>query len=231
MVFGLFKSRYANLEGTGSSNPDQADIETGSPLLDESVMQELAGVRNTVNSERTQNPANRLDPSEYQALSTRPIELTVQLGLDFQPGMKVIAQGPHGPIQLTPPADVKPGSSLTARLAPPPDLRVTVPSGLKAGQEMKFVRSDGVTIAVPVPKGLGPGDTFDVTPPSLMVKMPEGAKAGDFVVFPHDNGNEREWCRAQIPEAHAISHGYFAARLPPPEVKSPKRRVQGRALE
>jgi len=235
---GLFKPRYANLgEGT---NQEQAelDVETGSPLLDggaegNSVMQELAGVRNTVNSERTQNPANRLDPREFQALATAPIQLQVNLGMDYQPGQKVIAQGPHGPIQMEPPADVKPGTTLTARLAPPPDIRIHVPPGLKAGSEMKFQRSDGVTIAVRVPKGMGPGDHFDVTPPCLMVKMPEGAKPGDFVVFPNDNGNERQWCRARIPDAQgAISHGYFAARLPPPEAGSPQRKhIAGKALE
>merc|ERR1712232_807723 len=106
--------------------------------------------------------------------------------------------------------------TLKYRLAPPHEFRLRVPPGLKPGGSARFQRPDGVDIAVPVPRNLKPGDTFEVLPPALMVLVPENVKAGEFVVFRNTSEPRNTWCRAQVPEG-AEPGKYFGARLPVPE--------------
>merc|ERR1719352_2163177 len=131
---GIFKPRYSNL--ADARNPEQADGEAGTALLG-NLVQELAGVRFTVDSEKAQSPANGPD-TDFEALATPPLELNLKLGEDYQTGQRLFAQGPHGPIEVEAPPDAQPGKVLTYRLGPPPDLRITVPQGLKGGQTMQF---------------------------------------------------------------------------------------------
>merc|ERR1712050_514813 len=101
----------------------------------------------------------------------------------------------------------------TLRVTPPPDLRITVPPGLKAGQTMLFETpgTGGDRIAVKIPAGKSPGETFEVVPPAVMVCVPKDGKPGDVVVFEVDGKR----CRTQVPEATQLGH--FAVRLPRPK--------------
>merc|ERR1712217_392813 len=111
-------------------------------------------------------------------------------------------------------------------LRPHPDMKITVPPDAEAGQTLFFEKAEipGSRIAVKVPKGLCPGDTFEVAPPSVMVLAPEGASAGDMVVF---EAKDR-WFRARIPETTQLGH--FAVRLPKPSTSSsPTTRNKGGA--
>lgn len=181
------------------------------------IKQDLLGCQTTQDSERRTTKQRK---GEAEALATLPVELAVQLPENYEPGMLVSMDGPHGPMQAAGPPDAQPGSTVRFRLAPQPDFQVEVPKGARAGTEVRLKRADGVEIAVPVPKGLKPGDTFNIAPPALMVQVPQGVKPGDYVVFKQPGADEPDWCRARVPEGMAPG-GYFAARLPPPgEAKS-----------
>ncbi|CAK0887512.1 unnamed protein product [Prorocentrum cordatum] len=179
------------------------------------IKQDLLGCQTTQDSER--RPRRK---GETEALATLPVELAVQLPEDYEPGMLVSMDGPHGRIEAAGPPDAKPGTTVRFRLAPQPDFQVEVPQGARAGTEVRLKRADGLEISVPVPKGLKPGDVFNIAPPALMVQVPQGCKPGDYVVFKEPGAGEQDWCRARVPEGTAPG-GYFAARLPPPgEAKS-----------
>jgi len=179
------------------------------------IKQDLLGCQTTQDSER--RPRRK---GEAEALATPPVELAVQLPEDYEPGMLVSMDGPHGRIEAAGPPDAKPGTTVRFRLAPQPDFQVEVPQGARAGTEVRLKRADGLEISVPVPKGLKPGDVFNIAPPALMVQVPQGCKPGDYVVFKEPGAGEQDWCRARVPEGTAPG-GYFAARLPPPgEAKS-----------
>merc|ERR1712217_867328 len=89
-------------------------------------------------------------------------------------------------------------------LRPHPDMKITVPPDAEAGQTLFFENKavPASRIAVKVPKGLCPGDAFEVAPPSVMVLVPEGASAGDMVVFE----TKDRWFRARIPETTQLGH-------------------------
>merc|ERR1712176_1744180 len=48
---------------------------------------------------------------------------------DFQPGQKVHIEGPHGTIDMELPASIEGGQIFQCHVAPPPELKVTVPPG------------------------------------------------------------------------------------------------------
>mmetsp|Transcript_79371 Transcript_79371/g.157268 ORF Transcript_79371/g.157268 Transcript_79371/m.157268 type:complete len:266 (-) Transcript_79371:340-1137(-) len=165
-------------------------------------------------------------------LVTPPVELLADLPIDHVPGTAIQMMGPHGPIDVVPPRSMMPGSQIRYRLAPPPELRVEVPADTAAGSTVQFERPDGVRVAVIVPPGLGPGDTFEVTPPSLMVKIPPDALPGDRVAFqvPPDadpsGRNESPWCCARIPGTTRPG-SYFPVRIPAPRGPRSMGQMQG----
>merc|ERR1712032_245496 len=131
-------------------------------------------------------------------------------------GQQVSVPGPHGVLQVELPSGAEPGKAVHMRLSPYPDMKITVPPDAEAGQTLFFENSEVPVsrIAVKVPKGLCPGDAFEVTPPSVMVLAPAGASAGDMVVF---ETKDRSF-RARIPEKTQLGH--FAVRLPQPTTSS-----------
>jgi len=185
------------------------------------IKRDLLGFQTTQDSERWSSRKG-----ETVALATPPVMLTVQLPDDYEPGMPVSMEGPHGRIEVPGPSDpdAKPGSVLHFSLAPSPDFQVEVPEGAGIGAEVRLRRPDGVEISVPVPKGLRPGDTFNISPPALMVRVPEGCAPGQRVVFKEPGAGESEWCRVVVPEG-VVPGGYFAARLPPPSEPKSKPRA------
>mmetsp|Transcript_15429 Transcript_15429/g.42410 ORF Transcript_15429/g.42410 Transcript_15429/m.42410 type:complete len:200 (-) Transcript_15429:39-638(-) len=140
------------------------------------------------------------------APTTPPLELTATLPSGHAPGQSFLVWGPHGPLELAPPPDTQPGSTLRYRLAPPIEFRVEVPPGAEAGSQVSFRKPNGDEVAVAVPEGLVPGDSFEVAPPALMVRVPAGVRPGDFVVFQCGNS----WRRARVPDGLGAGH-YFAA--------------------
>merc|ERR1712194_753980 len=143
-------------------------------------------------------------------------EFCVTLPQNHQFGNRLRVPGPHGIVEVVPPASSKPGETVRYRLAPRPEFQIEVPPGATPSSPVRFERTDGVEVCVTVPPGLRPGDMFEVTPPALMVQVPTGAVPCDQVVFRHGSGQNAEWCRAQIP-AGLTPGMYFAARLPPPD--------------
>jgi len=147
--------------------------------------------------------------------------LKVDVPANYELGRQVCTQGPHGPIEVQLPVDIKCGETFHCHLAPPPELKVVVPPGF-TGSSLVFKLQDGSHISIPVPRGKRPGEVFYVTPPALMVWVPPGAKTGEYVSFSVRGGNgdnsKVEWFRARIP-SH-LQYGYFAARLPSPVVGS-----------
>merc|ERR1712113_1142368 len=145
------------------------------------------------------------------------IDLQAQAPHDFQPGQKTHIEGPHGTIDMELPASIEGGQIFQCHLAPPPELKVTVPPGF-VGSSLMFQQADGSHISVPVPRGKCPGDIFYVTPPALLVWVPQGAQAGELVSFSVRGGNgdksKVEWFSARIPAK--LSCGYFVACLPRP---------------
>lgn len=135
-------------------------------------------------------------------MATLPCEFRVVLSENFKPGQPLSVRGPHGLVKVQPPPDATPGTELRYRLAPMPDFNVKVPEGCQPGMMIRFARTDGVEISVPVPPGKKAGDSFTVTPPALMVQVPEGAKAGDLLIF-HNRG-----------KGGALAPGRFRARVP-----------------
>merc|ERR1719221_58601 len=136
--------------------------EEGQKLVNDecSFVEQLQVPEYMVNAERYA-PENT---PEHQAPTAPVIELKVQVPEDLEQGQSVCTQGPHGPIKVPPPANIKGGESFQCRLAPPPELKITVPQGFK-GSSLIFETDDGNRISVPVPKGKGPGDVLYVTPP------------------------------------------------------------------
>merc|ERR1719245_225685 len=153
------------------------------------------------------------------------MELLAKIPEDFQHGETLSIPGPHGPIEVDPPENLKPGEKFVYPLMAEYEFRVEAPPGAKPGLQMELERVDGVMISITVPPNVKPGDIFEVFPPALIVRVPDGAEAGDHVVYHpvappgarplHYEANS--WFRAQVPQGFKPGQ-YFAARLPvPPE--------------
>merc|ERR1711933_588310 len=107
--------------------------------------------------------------------------------------------GPHGPLEIKPHPDEKPGQTLRYAVKPAPEFEIEVPPGSKPGAPLRFTRDDGAVICV-------------VVPPVLMVRVPQQATTGDYVVF---RNKETEWWRAKVPADLKFGR-FFAARMPDP---------------
>merc|ERR1711920_360630 len=147
------------------------------------------------------------------------ISFDVELAEDPTPGQLVRTHGPHGPVDVPAPANMKAGDTFQCRLKPPPELKVTVPPGF-TGSSMIFKVNDGSKISVAVPKDKNPGDVIYVRPPAVLVRLPDGVKTGDRISFPlrggDGNKSKVEWFRTQVPGDLQLGC-YFVARLPKPE--------------
>lgn len=171
--------------------------------------------------------------TDLEAQSMLPTQFSVKVpprkeGEPDDQERKIQTQGPHGVIVLTVPKGVKEGETISYRLVPPPEVRITVPKDCAGGSVARFKRPDGAVVQIKVPEGLKPGDTFDMAPPVHMVRVPDGAKAGTSVVFRLDErppgprgspdaSEDAQWCRVAVPQS--VQPGmYFPARLPPPPV-------------
>jgi len=177
-----------------------------------------------VNSEFV--PGGEQGGVEFETVAIPPMELTAKVPEKWEEGEKVSIAGPHGPIEVVPPKDSKPGGKFTYRLTPMYEFRVEVPPGAKPGLQIEVKRRDGVKVSIDVPPHLKPGDIFEVFPPALIVRVPDGAKGGDLVIFrPVTVPGEKlhpqvaqKWIRTRVPEG--LEPGaYFPARLPLPETE------------
>mmetsp|Transcript_110950 Transcript_110950/g.353478 ORF Transcript_110950/g.353478 Transcript_110950/m.353478 type:complete len:161 (+) Transcript_110950:184-666(+) len=73
-------------------------------------------------------------------------ELAVVLPKGYVAGRTVRVEGPDGFMLVPTDADMqfKAGSQQRLRVAAPPDFRVEVPPGVRAGSQLKFRRGDGI---------------------------------------------------------------------------------------
>lgn len=195
-------------------NMDCVDAEhTEAPLLggNSDIIVYLPGWAKTSNS---QLAGPGLNVGEVLTAAAPVVEIDVKIPDNYVEGDKVPVKSPHGEVmEVVLPPGAQAGRVMTMRQCPPADLRIKVPQGLKAGQTMFFESSAShqQKIAVKIPKGVGPGETFEVIPPAVMVCVPKGGKAGDSVVF-ELNGKR---CRTTIPESTQLGH--FACRIPKPD--------------
>jgi len=203
------------------------DMMPGPLDKDDAYIMYLGTDKHTVQAERVNGPSiGAAGKFELEAMTTSSVEFSAMVPEDHQEGKPLHVLGPHGPIEVTPPPESRPGMTLRYRLAPKPEFKVVVPPGAGPGSQANFKRYDGVEIMVEVPPGLAPGDTFDVSPPALMVRVPDGASPGDLVCFRHsvsqanNNREVTEWCHVRVPEGLETGK-YFAARLPGPAPPKP----------
>jgi len=159
---------------------------------------------------------------EFETHALPPCTLEVSLPKSHVPGERVRVKGPHSFISVLPPASAGAGTKQKVKLSPQPEFQIEVPPGARAGAELKFEREDGTDLAVTVPQGLAPGDTFEVMPPALMVHVPAAAGPGDFVVF---SGGAQGAALAGLPPSASplwrakvpkdvVAEEYFAVRIP-----------------
>jgi hypothetical protein len=144
--------------------------------------------------------------------------LELALPRDAKPGGLAVVQGPHGLVEVEPPADHKPGEKVRLRLGAPPELRIQVPKDGKPGDRLQVVRADQVRIAARIPQGMKGGDFFKVAVPAVVVAVPEGARTGELVTFrvpaPEGKGNGKgKWMQAWCP-SELLYGRYFAACMP-----------------
>lgn len=149
---------------------------------------------------------------EPEAVALPPSVLVATLPADFQPGQAVLALGRHGPLEITPHSDERPGATIRYLVKPEPEFEIDLPANSTPGKPLRFAREDGTVICVTVPFFTEPGQTIQVSPPVLMVRVPDGVKSGDYVVF---KSTETTWWRAKVPEQLKFG-SFFAARMPDP---------------
>lgn len=204
---GILCCRRANRGGRAREQALRAKL---LKPISQKYVQNLGSDQYTVEAEVVRASSKK---SKFDALSTRPVTLEVLVPANYEPGQALVADGPHGKLEVpAAPADAAPGAVLQFKLAPPAEFRLEVPPGAKPGSSVRVQRADGVEVAVSVPEGLKPGDSFEVMPPVLMVLVPNGAASGDFVAF---KCGDDEWLRARVPDGLRPG-AYFTARMPPP---------------
>eukprot|EP00930_Biecheleria_cincta_P022539 TRINITY_DN16455_c0_g1_i1.p1 TRINITY_DN16455_c0_g1~~TRINITY_DN16455_c0_g1_i1.p1 ORF type:complete len:386 (-),score=90.84 TRINITY_DN16455_c0_g1_i1:164-1321(-) len=126
------------------------------------------------------------------ALTQRKVKLTVPEGVEA--GASIVFRGPFGyDMQTAVPEGKQPGDVFYVYVSPPPPQQqappssytLTVPEGLKAGDELYFQTVMGQQMRAIVPEGKGAGDTFQVQlgPSQMNVTVPEGKSEGDEVEF------------------------------------------------
>lgn len=216
----LKRRQWSDAEGTGLNVFESTASSLASMSRQTYSLQALEGTKSTVSCEVLQRDPRQDD---IEAFATPPQDLHVRVpdNYTFQRDQRIPVAFPHGEQLMTLPPKPKNGD-WTYRLGPKPDFKATIPAGVLAGGKMQFHRKDGLSIFVPVPKDLGPGDSFFVTPPSLMVHVPERVRAGDLVIFRNQadpKAGKAVWYRARVPEK-IRSDGYIAVRLPVPRYDS-----------
>eukprot|EP00930_Biecheleria_cincta_P097526 TRINITY_DN89226_c0_g1_i1.p1 TRINITY_DN89226_c0_g1~~TRINITY_DN89226_c0_g1_i1.p1 ORF type:complete len:815 (-),score=125.67 TRINITY_DN89226_c0_g1_i1:191-2605(-) len=222
----LWRKQWSDSEGTGLNVFESTASSLASVSRHTYSLQELDGSKSTVSCQVLQRDPR---PDDIWAFAAPPQDLHVRVpdGYDFQRDQLIPVAFPHGEQRVKLPPKPKNGD-WTYRLGPKPDFKATIPAGVLPGGKMQFHRKDGLSIFVPVPKDLGPGDSFFVTPPSLMVRVPERVRSGDLVIFKNPaeakaaelgKAGKAVVYRARVPEK-IRSDGYFAVRLPVPRYDS-----------
>ncbi|CAK0852361.1 unnamed protein product [Prorocentrum cordatum] len=188
------------------------DLEAGLPWGSNCWVEDLGRPPCVVDAAPAAEPA----PGAREAACLRPQTLELRLPREARPGELVVAEGPHGTVEVEPPADHKPGTKVRLRLGAPPELRIQVPEDGKPGDRLQVIRADRVRIAARVPEGTKGGDFFKVAVPAVVVAVPEGAKTGELVTFrvpPPEGKGKGEWMQARCP-SELLYGRYFAACMP-----------------
>jgi hypothetical protein len=82
------------------------------------------------------------------------------------------------------PQGYQPGDNCTFVLGPKNCMEpLVVPEGKWPGDTITFEGPDGKEAKATVPKGLQPGDVFEIMPPVVMVQVPHDVLPGDEVIF------------------------------------------------
>jgi len=141
------------------------------------------------------------------AKTTHPQTLNFEAPMDAAPGKPVCIQGPHGPIMIPLPDDVKPGQPCAIRLGPQEHYTIPVPEGVEPGGMIEFKGAQGEMLHAILPPGLKAGDEFKVAPPVILVQVPAGAQPGQQVAYVSPLGQQ---LFAQVPPGLSPGH-YFSA--------------------
>lgn len=160
------------------------------------------------------------------AEATWPLELSFRAPEDnavLQSGQPVCVQGPHGPIMVPLPADVKPGQQCSFRIGPQPNsdpgYEVTVPDGASSGEAVQFQGAGGESLNAVVPEGKKPGEKFHVNVPTVMVRVPPGAREGSELMFQTPGEQQNRFTK--VPSGFTVGN-YFPVllqKLPKEEAK------------
>jgi len=196
---------------------DDSDCEgIGAPLLGHNKLQQHLFREGVVDAEIVPGPTR--DLGDFEACAMPPCEIEVELPKSYTPGQGIPVKGPDGYLAVWPPADAEPGSVLSLRLSPRPEMRSRCsPKAMNLpGSKVKFAREDGVEVSVVLPHGAPwSGDALDMSSPLFFVRVPRGAGPGDFVNFCRREARGKGiWCRAQVPQG-LLSEDLFAVRLVP----------------
>lgn len=188
------------------------DLEVGLPWGINCWVEDLGRPPCVVDAAPSAGPS----PGIREAVCLQPQMLELRLPRDAKPGELAVAEGPHGSVEVDPPADHKPGAKVRLRLGAPPELRIHVPRDGKPGDRLQVVRADRVKIAARIPQGMKGGDFFKVAVPAVVVAVPEGAQSGELVAFrapaPGAKGTG-EWMQAWCPDE--LLYGRYFAACPP----------------
>jgi len=148
-------------------------------------------------------PKPRFQPT----IAVPPQELTFELQEDCKAGEVVQIQGPTGPIPVKVAEACRKGEKRTMFLGPSQLVKVDLPED-HVGDTVR-VTHDGESFWVPVPEGVAPGGSFEVSPPTIMVQVPIGAKEGEGVVFFHPSQDQEKEHTAVVPRG--FEQGSFFA--------------------
>merc|ERR1719253_373483 len=161
---------------------------------------------------------------------TWPQDLNFNAPDPCEAGQLVCIQGPHGPLMVPLPDDVKPGQSIVFKIGPQNEdgYEVTVPEDAEPGSSVPFQGDDGETLFANVPPGVKPGETFKAGKPTVMVRVPAGAREGTELMFTVPGENKVRFTR--VPR-HIPEGVYFPYVLEPPRAKDEKAKKNKKPAE
>lgn len=208
----------SSLDLMGPPPPEDSDSDCegiGSPLLGHNKLQQHLFREGVVEAEIVPGPPR--EHGDFETCAMPPCEIEVELPQSYTPGQGIPVKGPDGYMAVWPPADAEPGSVMSLRLSPRPEMRSRcTPKVNVPGSKVKFAREDGVEVSVVLPHDSSwSGVSLDVSSPVFFVRVPRGAGPGDFVNFcRREARGQGIWCRARVPQGFE-SEDMFAVRLIP----------------